>query len=152
MKLVSFWLNKRKNSSKEKKALKKMYDLSKVSKKSLLEYINIPQSEIFSLVENLDNSSKKIIHEKFGYSLNKKVVKSVFDEKEIKVILDYIIEEYRKKKMERIMPILYTLEELLNPYPKESEEYEKTNHRIKIIWDEEEKNTLINKLLVQAFG
>lgn len=90
-------------------------------------------------MENLDNSSKKIIHEKFGYSLNKKVVKSVFDEKEIKVILDYIIEEYRKKKMERIMPILYTLEELLNPYPKESEEYEKTNHRIKIIWDEEEK-------------
>ena len=50
------------------------------------------------------------------------------------------------------MPILYTLEELLNPYPKESEEYEKTNHRIKIIWDEEEKNTIINKLLVQAFG
>lgn len=129
-----------------------MYDLSKVSKKSLLEYINIPQSEIFSLVENLDNSSKKIIHEKFGYSLNKKVVKSVFEEKEIKAILDYIIEEYRKKKMERIMPILYTLEELLNPYPKESEEYEKTNHRIKIIWDEEEKNTIINKLLVQAFG
>lgn len=129
-----------------------MYDLSKVSKKSLLEYINIPQSEIFSLVENLDNSSKKIIHEKFGYSLNKKVVKSVFDEKEIKVILDYIIEEYRKNKMERIKPILYTLEELLNPYPKESEEYEKTNHRIKIIWDEEEKNTIINKLLVKAFG
>ena len=54
--------------------------------------------------------------------------------------------------MERIKPILYTLEELLNPYPKESEEYEKTNHRIKIIWDEEEKNTIINRLLVQAFG
>lgn len=147
-----FGLTRERIRQKEKKALKKMYDLSKVSKKSLLEYINIPQNEIFSLVENLDNSSKKIIHEKFGYSLNKKVVKSVFEEKEIKVILDYIIEEYRKKKMERIMPILYTLEELLNPYPKESEEYEKTNHRIKIIWDEEEKNTLINKLLVQAFG
>ena len=147
-----FGLTRERIRQKEKKALKKMYDLSKVSKKSLLEYINIPQSEIFSLVENLDNSSKKIIHEKFGYSLNKKVVKSVFEEKEIKAILDYIIEEYRKKKMERIMPILYTLEELLNPYPKESEEYEKTNHRIKIIWDEEEKNTIINRLLVQAFG
>lgn len=147
-----FGLTRERIRQKEKKALKKMYDLSKVSKKSLLEYINIPQSEIFSLVENLDNSSKKIIHEKFGYSLNKKVVKSVFEEKEIKVILDYIIEEYRKNKMERIKPILYTLEELLNPYPKESEEYEKTNHRIKIIWDEEEKNTIINRLLVQAFG
>lgn len=54
-----FGLTRERIRQKEKKALKKMYDLSKVSKKSLLEYINIPQSEIFSLVENLDNSSKK---------------------------------------------------------------------------------------------
>ena len=50
------------------------------------------------------------------------------------------------------MPILYTLEELLNPYPKESEEYEKTNHRIKIIWDEEEKNTIILEVSNCNFG
>ena len=147
-----FGLTRERIRQKEKTALKKMYNLSKVSKKSLLEYLNIPQSEIFQIVANIDDRSKKIVHEKFGYSLNKKVVKSVFDEKDIKVILEHILEEHRKNEMKKIVPILYTLEDLLNPYPKESEEYKETNHRIKIIWDEEEKNTVINKLLVQAFG
>ena len=147
-----FGLTRERIRQKEKTALKKMYNLSKVSKKSLLEYLNIPQSEIFQIVANIDDRSKKIVHEKFGYSLNKKVVKSVFDEKDVKVILERILEEHRKNEMKKIVPILYTLEDLLNPYPKESEEYKETNHRIKIIWDEEEKNTVINKLLVQAFG
>lgn len=147
-----FGLTRERIRQKEKTALKKMYNLSKVSKKSLLEYLNIPQSEIFQIVANIDDRSKKIVHEKFGYSLNKKVVKSVFDEKDVKVILEHILEEHRKNEMKKIVPILYTLEDLLNPYPKESEEYKETNHRIKIIWDEEEKNTVINKLLVQAFG
>ena len=147
-----FGLTRERIRQKEKTALKKMYNLSKVSKKSLLEYLNIPQSEIFQIVANIDDRSKKIVHEKFGYSLNKKVVKSVFDEKDVKVILERILEEHRKNEMKKIIPILYTLEDLLNPYPKESEEYKETNHRIKIIWDEEEKNTVINKLLVQAFG
>lgn len=147
-----FGLTRERIRQKEKTALKKMYNLSKVSKKSLLEYLNIPQSEIFQIVANIDDRSKKIVHEKFGYSLNKKVVKSVFDEKDVKVILERILEEHRKNEMKKIVPILYTLEDLLNPYSKESEEYKETNHRIKIIWDEEEKNTVINKLLVQAFG
>lgn len=147
-----FGLTRERIRQKEKTALKKMYNLSKVSKKSLLEYLNIPQSEIFQIVANIDDRSKKIVHEKFGYSLNKKVVKSVFDEKDVKVILERILEEHRKNEMKKIVPILYTLEDLLNPYPKESEEYKETNHRIKIIWDEEEKNTVINNLLVQAFG
>ena len=147
-----FGLTRERIRQKEKTALKKMYNLSKVSKKSLLEYLNIPQSEIFQIVANIDDRSKKIVHEKFGYSLNKKVVKSVFDEKDVKVILEHILEEHRKNEMKKIVPILYTLEDLLNPYPKGSEEYKETNHRIKIIWDEEEKNTVINKLLVQAFG
>lgn len=147
-----FGLTRERIRQKEKTALKKMYNLSKVSKKSLLEYLNIPQSEIFQIVANIDDRSKKIVHEKFGYSLNKKVVKSVFDEKDVKVILERILEEHRKNEMKKIVPILYTLEDLLNPYQKESEEYKETNHRIKIIWDEEEKNTVINKLLVQAFG
>lgn len=147
-----FGLTRERIRQKEKTALKKMYNLSKVSKKSLLEYLNIPQSEIFQIVANIDDRSKKIVHEKFGYSLNKKVVKSVFDEKDVKVILERILEEHRKNEMKKIVPILYTLEDLLNPYPKGSEEYKETNHRIKIIWDEEEKNTVINKLLVQAFG
>ena len=146
-----FGLTRERIRQKEKTALKKMYNLSKVSKKSLLEYLNIPQSEIFQIVANIDDRSKKIV-QKFGYSLNKKVVKSVFDEKDVKVILEHILEEHRKNEMKKIVPILYTLEDLLNPYPKESEEYKETNHRIKIIWDEEEKNTVINKLLVQAFG
>ena len=40
------------------------------------------------------------------------------------------MEEYRKSQNERKSPILFTLEELLNGYPKGSMEYDETNKRI----------------------
>lgn len=137
---------------KEKKILSKMYEISKTTKKSLLEYLNISNTEIFKIVATLDNHSKVLLHKEFGYGLNKKVVQKKFSEPEIRKILDEIMEEYRKSQNERKSPILFTLEELLNGYPKGSMEYDETSQRIKILWEEQDKDTFIYKLMFRAFG
>lgn len=136
----------------EKKILRKMYEISKTMKKSLLEYLSIPNTEIFKIVATLDNHSKVLLHKEFGYGLTKKVVQKKFSEPEIKKILDEIMEEYRKSQNERKSPILFTLEELLNGYSKGSMEYDETNKRIKILWEEQDKDTFIYKLMFRAFG
>ena len=136
----------------EKKVLRKMYEVSKTTKKSLLEYLSVPNSEIFKIVSTLDGKSKAILHKEFGYGLTKQVVQKKFSEPEIKEILEKIMEEYRKSQNERKKPILFTLEELLNGCPKGSMEYDLTNKRINILWEEQDKNTITYKLMFRAFG
>ena len=48
-----------------------MYEISKTTKKSLLEYLNISNTKIFKIVATLDNHSKVILQKVFGYGLNK---------------------------------------------------------------------------------
>lgn len=138
---------------KEKKALIKMNNLSKVVKNSFLDYIQIPNEEIIKIVASLSDEEKKLIYKEFGYSLSKKTVPSKFQIKEIQAIILKIydlydekigkVKEYKQKK---------TLYDLLNDCFIDTEEYFITNKRIKSIWESQEKNTIIYNIMIKAFG
>lgn len=135
----------------EKNSLRKMNRLSKVIKKTLSDYINIPNEEILKIVSNFDNDYKTILYKEFGNKLNKKVVTSKFNEKDIKIIISKIEEQYHQM-LEKKSQTVVTLEDLLNEYPKGSLEYEETSKKIRILWEKQDKNALAYKMLVRAFG